>query len=102
MQGNAQLQGVQAIAIARCPTSPDIRSFAHGAIPTAWYVAQNAIKQDRLLHSSRKFAYGSAFIVMVLLSDCAVRDPRIMYNWASRLLPALTVVLTWAIHTSCC
>jgi len=53
MQGDAQLQGVKAIAIARGPAPPDVRSLANGAITTTWYITQDAVKQYRLLHQAR-------------------------------------------------
>ena len=52
MQGNAKLQRVETIAIARGPAPPDVRSLANGAITTTWYVTQDAIKQDGLLHQA--------------------------------------------------
>ena len=52
MQGDAQLQRMEAIAIAWGPAPPDVRSLANGAITTTWYVTQDAIKQDRLLHQA--------------------------------------------------
>lgn len=52
MQGNAQLQGVQAVAIARGPTPPDVRSLANGAITAARDVTEDAIKQEGFLQDS--------------------------------------------------
>lgn len=52
MQGDAQLQRVEAVAIAGGPAPPDVRSLADGAITTTRYVTQDAVKQDRLLHQA--------------------------------------------------
>ncbi len=55
MQSNAQLQRVQAIAIAWGPAPPDVRSLANGAITAAGYVTQDAVKQNRLLQQQVDF-----------------------------------------------
>ena len=43
-----RLQGVQAVAVARCPALPDVGRLAHGAVARAGHVAQHAIKLVRL------------------------------------------------------
>ena len=48
-QGDAQLQGVEAIAVADGPLAPDVGRLADGAVAAAGHVAQDAVEQVRLL-----------------------------------------------------
>ena len=63
MQGNAQLQGVQAVAIAWGPAPPDVRSLTDGAITAAGDVTEDSIKQEGFLQDS-----GGGFVSMRALS----------------------------------
>lgn len=61
VQGNAQLQGVQAVAIAWSPAPPDVRSLTDGAITATGDVTQDSIKQEGFLQDS-----GGGFVSMTL------------------------------------
>ena len=81
MQGNAQLQGVQAVAIARGPASPDVRSLTDGAITAARDVTKDTIKQEGFLQHSREGIHDYEFPLHVI-----VRQPILtMYSAKSWL-----------------
>jgi hypothetical protein len=43
LQCDAKLQGVEAVALAHLPPSPDVRSLAQRAVPCAGHITQNAV-----------------------------------------------------------